>query len=913
MDNKWLNFKVREGEEPSDKPKIYISYCETALNKGFLSEVMNEILEVHNCAVYYGFGETNDESRRAVIRDMNIIVALITEDALDKESVVYKELGMSKNASVSVFPIVVESILPDVINATIGNLQYLYRDTTYKSANIFSRKIPTEKYKEKLKEHFNYILVDKELHERIKKEFASKIFLSYRKKDFNWVTNIGGIIVKDERFRDTAVWYDDYLIYGERFDKSIEYALSESDVFLLAITKNMVNEDNYVTSVEYPMAKKLNKRILAIVLENDIEPEQINEKFPDLDNLVYIAHGQKYIYEKLVKMIKGYDSRKLNNSPEHLYLIGLAHYYGINVPKRVDEGISIIKNAAEHGSVEASKMLAKIYRFSWEKYDAINWQKKTVDVIEHLHYNKEQLFEEKLNLSELYRTYNAETELTECLKELIKKFKGQLIEKGIYESSLLELAELLINTGDFEESKKHLVTAIKLYKGNKTKTYEVAEAYRLLANILVDEHEFSRAEKLLANAFSIVKEIDGEAVSEEQIKISAAFEKLDRVAQKAGVFIKREHGFISTFEFERTAMRTMKGSEKCRVYKLFGEIEYSGEMAAGYFSKALSNLSEYDFLNKDVYNEKKSELCVLIAEAYEKAKKYTEAERYYQCALDCYIIEGENAIRYCDGYVNCKNKLARLYYKMKYYSKAEENFEFPVKNYSGILLNKPKAYVLEEIKIYVIKGCCHEAHKDYFRAEEIYRLAAKTIREAMEKFSPSGFNELLAEVYARLGTIYGEREDCDNYHTYFKRAIKLYKKGKYIYLDEGESVYRHYADALAKDSKYLRAWYYYRKAMKRNMIYSQKMIRNTVVYSKLSRMFVDMKLLSVAERLLEKAEELWEAFVESDKKERRPIRFWLEAPPTYYRVGVLEQSPADELKYAKEYIDKALKEKNGKR
>ena len=912
MEKNWLQVSTRDGADARGKPKIYISYCENALNGGFLSSLKFEILEYQDCAVYYGFGEADETDRSKVIAAMNIMVALISKDATNKESVVYREIETAKRFQVPVFPIVVESISPDDINATFGNLQYLYRETVYKSGSGFSEKVATVTYKEKLKEHLQYILVDKELHERIKKEFAGKVFLSYRKKDYRWVSNIGGIIVNDERFRDTAVWYDDYLIYGERFDKSIEYALSESDVFLLAITKNMVNEDNYVTSVEYPMAKRLNKRILGMVLE-DVDQDKIAEKFPGLDDLINID-DYKHIYEKLIKFLKGYDNRKLNNSPEHMYLIGLAHYYGINVPKRNNEGFSIIKQAAERGSVDALKMVSRILRFGFDKSEAVKWQEKTVDIIEKLHYNnKELLFEEKLRLSEIYRENNAEAELTKSLKEFIVRFKGQLIEKGIYESSLLELGELLINAGDFEESKKHLIAAIKLYKGNKTKTYEVAEAYRLLANILVDEHEFSRAEKLLTNAFSIVKEIDDEAVSVEQIKISATFEKLDRAAQKAGVFIKSRRGFISTFGFERTAMKTMKGSEKCRVYKLFGEIEYSGEMAAGYFSKALSNLSEYDFLNKDVYNEKKSELCVLIAEAYEKAKKYTEAERYYQCALDCYIIEGENAIRYCDGYVNCKNKLARLYYKMKYYSKADENFEFPVKNYSGILLNRPKAYVLEEIKIYVIKGCCHEAREDYFRAEEIYRLAAKTIREAMEKFSPSGFNELLAEVYARLGTIYGEREDCDNYHTYFKRAIKLYKKGKYIYLDEGESVYRHYADALAKDSKYLRAWYYYRKAMKRNMIYSQKMIRNTVVYSKLSRMFVDMKLLSVAERLLEKAEELWEAFVESDKKERRPKRFWLEAPPTYYRVGVLEQSPADELKYAKEYIDKALKEKNGKR
>ena len=51
-----------------------------------------------------------------------------------------------------------------------------------------------------------------------------------------------------------------FLIPGENFHDSIAAALEQSSLFALAVTPNLVNEPNYVMSIEYPMAKEAKKR-----------------------------------------------------------------------------------------------------------------------------------------------------------------------------------------------------------------------------------------------------------------------------------------------------------------------------------------------------------------------------------------------------------------------------------------------------------------------------------------------------------------------------------------------------------------------------------------------------------------------------------------------------------------------------
>jgi hypothetical protein len=62
------------------------------------------------------------------------------------------------------------------------------------------------------------------------------------------------LIHKNEFCRDIAIWYDEFLTPGENFNDSIRAALCKSDLFVLTVTPNLVNEPNYVEATEYPMA-----------------------------------------------------------------------------------------------------------------------------------------------------------------------------------------------------------------------------------------------------------------------------------------------------------------------------------------------------------------------------------------------------------------------------------------------------------------------------------------------------------------------------------------------------------------------------------------------------------------------------------------------------------------------------------
>ena len=52
------------------------------------------------------------------------------------------------------------------------------------------------------------------------------------------------------KLQNCAIWYDEFLIPGENFNEAIEVALKKSGLFALAVTPNLVNEENYVMSTE---------------------------------------------------------------------------------------------------------------------------------------------------------------------------------------------------------------------------------------------------------------------------------------------------------------------------------------------------------------------------------------------------------------------------------------------------------------------------------------------------------------------------------------------------------------------------------------------------------------------------------------------------------------------------------------
>ena len=89
------------------------------------------------------------------------------------------------------------------------------------------------------------------------------------------------LIHRNDFCRDIAIWYDEFLNPGENFNESIRLAMQKSDLFVLTVTPNLINEINYIMTIEYPMAQEAGKTILPAELVAT-DRTVLSETYPQL-------------------------------------------------------------------------------------------------------------------------------------------------------------------------------------------------------------------------------------------------------------------------------------------------------------------------------------------------------------------------------------------------------------------------------------------------------------------------------------------------------------------------------------------------------------------------------------------------------------------------------------------------------
>ena len=347
----------------------------------YFEKISNEILDTlvkennRNCAFFYledANAERDDEFKFS-FKEMNLIVMPVTTRLLTTSNPALDiEFKLAAEYGIPVLPLMMESGLEGVFNAKCGDIQFL---------NPNPRDVTAISYEEKLTKYLTSVLIGDELAEKIRKAFDAYIFLSYRKKDRQYAQELMHLIHKNEFCRDIAIWYDEFLTPGENFNKSIEEALKKSKLFALAVTPNLVNEENYIMKVEYPMAKKADKLILpAELVETD--RSALSEKYEDIPSCVS-AKDEPALTLSLKHALEGIALRKNDNDPDHNFFIGLAYLGGVDVEKDNERAIKLITSSAEAGLLEAMEKLVSIYRNGeigvrdYEK--AIEWQRKLVE------------------------------------------------------------------------------------------------------------------------------------------------------------------------------------------------------------------------------------------------------------------------------------------------------------------------------------------------------------------------------------------------------------------------------------------------------------------------------------------------------------------------------------------------------
>ena len=237
------------------------------------------------------------------------------------------------------------------------------------------------RYEEKLDRFLSSVLVGDELAQKVRAAFDAYVFLSYRKKDRAYAQKLMRLIHQNDFCRDIAIWYDEFLVPGEDFNSAIQKALRESGLFAMVVTPNLVEDGNYVMREEYPRAKSSRKPIFPVeVVPTD--RQALKEKYTGLPQCVSVEDEKEFPLA-LLEVVQKMRFRENEDSPAHLFFIGLAYLNGIDVEVDHAKGLELISAAAEKGLPEAMEKLVGMY---WNgeavKADcqrAIQWQEKLVE------------------------------------------------------------------------------------------------------------------------------------------------------------------------------------------------------------------------------------------------------------------------------------------------------------------------------------------------------------------------------------------------------------------------------------------------------------------------------------------------------------------------------------------------------
>lgn len=340
---------------PYGRENIYVTGHKADFE--LISKISAEIQEIQKTSTIYLDADIMshisipDEETLFTLSKMNLIVFVITRNFFQKDCFAGTfEFKYAMENNIPILPIMTESKLEEHFDKCFGNLHLLFRN----KSNYF------EKLKDFIDNKFNhYYFIDDPL--PINECVSSGIFISYRKMDRAVADNAIGLLRSYVFLRDVKIWYDDFLHEGEDYNEDIEKQLIESDIFILVVTPNLLQEGNYVIEKEYPLALEKGKYILALLAE-DTDLDEFAEKYSGVTKLVDISNISAVAAALCNALqINGKPAEKYPYSADKLYALGRAYIDGDVMERNFRLGISMLEDAAEADSMEACARLAKIW------------------------------------------------------------------------------------------------------------------------------------------------------------------------------------------------------------------------------------------------------------------------------------------------------------------------------------------------------------------------------------------------------------------------------------------------------------------------------------------------------------------------------------------------------------------------
>lgn len=353
-----FKIKTKNAFDIGKKPRVYFTCHPDDFDKYF-EKICADIFKTHDCSIYYTEDmreAISDDEKETDLGRMNLFVVPVTYKLLFQPNrAMDGDIAYAKNEHIPILPIMMESGIDAVYSNPdkFGERQYL---------NPYSRDLTEISYEEKLKKHLEAVLISNEMAAHIRAEFDAYIFLSYRKKDRKYANRLMRIIHSNPECRDIAIWFDEFLIPGESFKTNIKKALSDSKLFTLLVTPNILeyHDDgtpNFIMEEEYPAAHDLGIEIVPAEME-ETDKILLADKFNGIPECIRV--GEDNFNEQFIETIAKVSTKK-NNTSEHDFLIGLAYLDGIDVEVNRALGIELITKSAEAGYINAILKLYLMY------------------------------------------------------------------------------------------------------------------------------------------------------------------------------------------------------------------------------------------------------------------------------------------------------------------------------------------------------------------------------------------------------------------------------------------------------------------------------------------------------------------------------------------------------------------------
>ncbi len=369
------------------KPRVYLT-CHPEDADTALPKVCTDLLRHANCAVWHDAEMTapyDIQELEACLDEMQLMVLAVTSKFLYTENRA-KDVALkyALRQHIPVLPILLESGLSREFNRVT--------DTKIQVVNRCVSDSTATPYDEVLDTYLKSVLVGDELAEKVRDAFDAYVFLSYRKKDRRHAQRLMHLIHENRQFRDIAIWYDEFLVPGERYDAAIRAAFEKSSLFALAVTPNLLEPKNYVLREEYPMARDRRRRkgdleIVPVELYETergdarterLKMETVYRDIPPIQD----EHQPREMNAALLEALRRISKKENDGSARHRFFIGLAYLCGIDVEVNRERAMTLLESAATDPEpcCDATEKLVDMYRngdgVARDMDKAIEWQRR---------------------------------------------------------------------------------------------------------------------------------------------------------------------------------------------------------------------------------------------------------------------------------------------------------------------------------------------------------------------------------------------------------------------------------------------------------------------------------------------------------------------------------------------------------